>query len=59
MDMWHDLDDRLRAQAAKDDVSGSVLLTQGGHTIFHGCYGLADRATGIAIAPERASGSPR
>ena len=51
MDMWQDLDDRLRAQAAKDDVSGSVLLTQAGHTIFHGCYGLADRAAGVAIGP--------
>jgi CubicO group peptidase (beta-lactamase class C family) len=51
MESWQDLDDRLRGQAAKDDMSGSVLLTQAGHTIFHGCYGLADRAAGVAISP--------
>ena len=51
MDMWQDLDDRLRAQAAKGDASGSVLLTQAGHTLFHGCYGLADRAAAVAVGP--------
>ena len=51
METWQDLDDRLRGQAAKDDMSGSVLLTQAGHTIFHGCYGLADRAAGVPIGP--------
>ena len=51
MDVWQDLDNRLRAQAANDDVSGSVLLTRAGHTIFHGCYGLADRAAGVPIGP--------
>jgi CubicO group peptidase (beta-lactamase class C family) len=48
---WQKLDDRLRAQAADDDLSGSVLLTQAGRTVFHGCYGLADRAAGIPIRP--------
>ena len=52
MGVWQNLDDRLRAQAADDDVSGSVLLTRAGQTIFHGCYGLADRAAGVPIGPE-------
>ena len=51
MGIWHNLDAQLRAQATADDVSGSVLLTVAGHTIFHGCYGLADRAANVAISP--------
>ena len=49
MGVWQNLDNRLRAQAAHDDLSGSVLLTRAGHTVFHGCYGLADRAAGVPI----------
>ena len=49
MSVWQNLDNRLRAQAANDDLSGSVLLTRSGHTVFHGCYGLADRAAGVPI----------
>ena len=52
MDVWQNLDERLRAQAAEDDVSGSVLLTRAGQTVFHGCYGLANRAAGVPIGPE-------
>lgn len=51
MDAWQNVDDRMRAQAAENDVSGSVLLTQAGQTIFHGCYGLANRAAGVPIGP--------
>ena len=51
MGVWQNLDNRLRAQAANDDLSGSVLLTRAGHTVFHGCYGLADRAAGVPIGP--------
>jgi len=51
MNTWQDLDDRLRARAADGDVSGSVLLTRAGQTIFHGCYGLADRAAAIPVGP--------
>ena len=49
MGVWRDLDNQFRIRAGKDDVSGSALLTQGGRTVFHGCYGLADRAAGVPI----------
>ena len=52
METWPDLDEHLRAQAASDDVSGAVLLTQAGQVVFEGCYGLADRAAGVPIGPE-------
>ncbi len=48
---WQDLDARLAGQAADRDVSGSVLLTQGGEVLFEGCYGLADRAAGAPVTP--------
>ncbi len=51
MGAWQNLDQRLRAQAANEDLSGSVLLTRAGRTIFHGCYGLADRAADLPIGP--------
>ena len=51
MGVWQNLDNRLRAQAANEDLSGAVLLTRAGHTIFHGCYGLADRAADVPIGP--------
>ena len=51
MGVWQNLDNRLRAQAANDDLSGAVLLTRAGHTIFEGSYGLADRAADIPITP--------
>jgi CubicO group peptidase (beta-lactamase class C family) len=51
METWQHLDESLRDQATTDDVSGAVLLTQAGQTIFQGCYGLADRAAGVPIGP--------
>jgi CubicO group peptidase (beta-lactamase class C family) len=45
------LDERLRAWSRERDVSGAVLLTQAGETLFEGCYGAADRAAGSPVTP--------
>ncbi len=43
------LDARLRGWESDRDLSGAVLVTQGGRTVFTGCYGLADRAAGVPV----------
>jgi CubicO group peptidase (beta-lactamase class C family) len=45
------LHDLLEGWARDRDLSGAVLLTEGDRTLFEGCYGLADRAAGIAVHP--------
>lgn len=45
------LDARLRTWVEERDGSCAVLLTQGGETVFEGCYGLADRAAGTPVTP--------
>ena len=44
------LDARLRQWVEQRDLSGQLLLTQHGATVFEGCYGLADRATGTQVS---------
>lgn len=43
------LDSLLRLWSEERDLSGRVLLTQGGATAFEGSYGLADRANGVPV----------
>lgn len=45
------LDATLRDRVRERDMSGSVLLTHGGSTVFEGCYGPADRASGVPVTP--------
>jgi CubicO group peptidase (beta-lactamase class C family) len=45
------LDAKLRSWEQDRDLSGSVLLTEGGRILFEGCYGLADRACGTPVSP--------
>jgi len=41
----------LRAWEADRDLSGTVLLTRHGDTLFEGCYGLANRAAAVPWGP--------
>jgi CubicO group peptidase (beta-lactamase class C family) len=45
------LDDLLRSWERDRGLSGTALLTAHGRTVFEGCYGHADRAAGIPVAP--------
>jgi CubicO group peptidase (beta-lactamase class C family) len=45
------LDDLLRSWERDRSLSGTALLTAHGRTVFEGCYGHADRAAGIPVAP--------
>ena len=45
------LDGLLRQWERERDLSGTVLITAGGTTVFEGCYGLADRAAGLPVTP--------
>lgn len=45
------LDGTLRAWEADRDLSGTVLLTRHGDTLFEGCYGLANRAAAVPVSP--------
>ncbi len=45
------LETLLRTWERERDLSGTVLLTQGGRTVFEACYGLADRAAGVPVTP--------
>jgi CubicO group peptidase (beta-lactamase class C family) len=46
-----DLDRLLRQWEVERDLSGTVLVTEGGRTVFEGCYGHADRAAGVPVEP--------
>jgi CubicO group peptidase (beta-lactamase class C family) len=46
------LRDLLEGWARERDLSGAVLVTRGGETLFEGCYGLADRAAGLPVTPD-------
>ncbi len=45
------LEAQLEEWSRTRDLSGGVLLTQAGSTLFEGCYGLADRAAGVPVSP--------
>jgi CubicO group peptidase (beta-lactamase class C family) len=45
------IDATLRRWERERDLSGSVLLTRAGRTLFEGCYGLADRTAGVPVSP--------
>ncbi len=45
------LDDLFRGWVEERDLSGAVLLSQGGDVVFEGCYGWADRAARTAVTP--------
>lgn len=45
------LDATLREWEADRDLSGTLLLTRRGDTVFEGCYGLADRAAAVPVSP--------
>ena len=45
------LESRLRTWERDRDLSGGVLVTQAGSTLFEGCYGFADRANGSPVTP--------
>ena len=45
------LDVLLRTWERERDLSGAVLLTQGGTALFEGCYGYADRAAATPVTP--------
>ncbi len=44
------LEAQLEEWSRTRDLSGRVLLTQAGATLFEGCYGLADRAAGMPVS---------
>ena len=46
------LDSQLDRWSRERDLSGTVLMTHAGSSVFERCYGLADRAAGIPIKPE-------
>lgn len=43
------LDDHLRRAAARDELSGVVLVAQGGRTLFEGAYGVASRRWNVPV----------
>jgi CubicO group peptidase (beta-lactamase class C family) len=45
------LGETLRAWERERDLSGSVLMTRAGETVFEGCYGYADRSTSTPVTP--------
>ena len=46
-----DLQRLLRQWERERDLSGTVLLTQGGRTVLEECFGMADRAAGVPVTP--------
>lgn len=46
------LQSRFRTWERERDLSGSVLVTQAGSTLFEGCYGFADRSNGSPVTPQ-------
>ena len=48
-DVRDGLDARLESWVEERDLSGRVLLTRAGTTLFEGSYGLADRAAGVPV----------
>ena len=48
---YDELDSALATMAKERDLSGTVLLTRAGETLFEECYGLADRAADLRITP--------
>lgn len=45
------LDRQLHTWVRERDLSGGVLLTQAGSTLFEGSYGLADRSAAVPVMP--------
>ena len=45
------LEQRLRGWERDRDLAGVVLMTHAGRTVFEGCYGPADRASGVPVTP--------
>ena len=45
------LEATLQSWVQERDLAGTVLLTQGGETRFEGCYGPADRSSGLPVTP--------
>jgi CubicO group peptidase (beta-lactamase class C family) len=43
------LESRFRTWERERDLSGGVLVTQAGSTLFEGCYGFANRANGSPV----------
>ena len=48
---YDELDSALDTMVKERDLSGTVLLTRAGETLFEECYGLADRAAELRITP--------
>ena len=48
---YDELDSALDTMAKERALSGIVLLTRAGETLFEECYGLADRAADLRITP--------
>ena len=48
---YDELDSALATMVKERDLSGTVLLTRAGETLFEECYGLADRAADLRITP--------
>jgi CubicO group peptidase (beta-lactamase class C family) len=46
------LDKRFDRWVRERDLSGTVLVTQAGSTVYERCYGLADRAAELPVTPE-------
>jgi len=46
------LDKQLQTWVRERDLSGGVLLTQAGSTLFEGSYGLADRSAAVRVTPQ-------
>ncbi len=46
---WDTLEEHLQTWVGEHDVSGAVLVTRAGDTLFEGAYGLADRSTGTPV----------
>lgn len=45
------LEEQLQGWVRERDLSGGVLLTQAGSTLFEGSYGLADRSAAVPVTP--------
>ena len=49
---WRDFAATLKAEAAAGQFSGAVLVARGRDTLLDAGYGLADRASNVAITPQ-------
>lgn len=56
-DVAESLDLLLRSWADERDLAGAVLVSRGGDTLFEGCYGPADRASGAPVTPRTRFGT--